>query len=203
MLIGWPKRLFFALLVKPLVFVLLGLAVHRPEHLPRSGPAIIVANHNSHLDALVLMSLFPLRQLSQVRPLAAHDYFFRSQTVAWLARHFLGAIPVERKSRGRHDPLAGAREALRQGEIVVMFPEGTRGEPGRLAPLRPGVAHLARDFPEVPVIPCRLMGLERALPKGEGLLVPFFCDAHIGAPIRWAGDRGAFLAKLTTAMKSR
>ncbi len=200
MFVGWPKRLFFLLLVKPLVFVLLGLAVHRPERLPNSGPAIVVANHNSHLDALVLMSLFPQRVLPRVRPLAARDYFFRNRFSAFLACHLLGVVPVERHRTGRNDPLAGARDALRRGEIVVLFPEGTRGEPGRVAPLRPGVAHLARDFPEAPVIPCRLRGLERALPRGEGLLVPFFCDAYIGQPMVWTGERAGFMTELSAAL---
>lgn len=197
-----PKQLFFALLVRPLVFLLLGVAVHRKDRLPRRGPAIVVANHNSHLDALLLMSLFPLAQLPSVRPLAARDYFFRSRLGSFFARHCLGAIPVERNTHGRTDPLAGAREALRRGEVVVLFPEGTRGEPGQLAPLRPGVAHLAKAFPEVPVVPCHLKGLERALPRGEALLVPFICDATVGEPLRWGGSREGLMTGLESAMAS-
>lgn len=196
-----PKQLFFALLIRPLVFLLLGVAVHRRDRLPHKGPAIVVANHNSHLDALLLMSLFPLAQLPRVRPLAARDYFFRSSLGSFFAKRCLGAIPVERNSRGRSDPLAGARKALDRGEVVVLFPEGTRGEPGRLAPLRPGIAHLAQAFPTVPIVPCHLKGLERALPRGEGLLVPFFCDVTVGESLYWAGSRRGFMAELEGVME--
>ena len=63
--------LFFALMVRPLIMVVLGLNIHNKERLPLQGPAIVAANHNSHLDALTLLSLWPLTKLHQVRPVAA------------------------------------------------------------------------------------------------------------------------------------
>lgn len=195
------RLLFFAIVVRPILLVVLGLNVRRRERLPRSGPAIIVANHNSHLDALVLMSLFPLRVLRQVRPVAAQDYFFRSRLLRWFSLKIIGILPLERQVRtARQHPLVPIDEALERGEIVIVFPEGSRGEPERLAEFKTGVAHLAERHPDVPLVPVYLHGLGKALPRGEALLVPFFCDIFIGEPCPWCGDRQTFMQQLTVSM---
>lgn len=195
----WRKTLLFALLLRPLAWLLLGVHLRHPERLPGSGPAILAANHNSHLDALVIMALYPLRELHRLRPVAAGDYFFRTPLAAWCARNLLGAIPLERRPRHHSHPLGEAGEALGHGEILILFPEGSRGEPERPAPLRSGIAHLARAHPEVPVTPLFLYGLGKALPRGEALLVPFFCDLYAGEPLRWRGSRDEFMEQLNGA----
>ena len=88
------KQLFFVLVVRPVVLVAVGVNVRRPELLPRQGPAIVVANHNSHLDTAVLMTLLRWRQLEKVRPVAAADYFLRSKLLSWFSRKVIGIIPI-------------------------------------------------------------------------------------------------------------
>lgn len=194
------QRLFFALIVRPLVLVVIGLNVRHRQRLPDAGPVILVANHNSHLDTLVLMTLMPARLLRRLRPVAASDYFMTRRWLAWFALHIMHIVPIRRGGHGTGDPLAPVAEALRQGDIVILFPEGSRGEPERLQSLRKGIAHLAARFPEVPVVPIFLHGLGKSLPKGEALLVPFFCDVFVGRPLHWQGDRDRFMDELSTTL---
>lgn len=190
------RWLFFAVLVRPLVLILLGLRVRHRPRLPLAGPLIVVANHNSHLDTLVLMTLFPQACLPALRPVAAADYFLRHRLLAWFALQLIGIIPLSRRLHGHSDPLAGCDAALARGDILILFPEGSRGEPEALAEFKSGIAHLARRHPAVPVLPVFMRGLGWALPKGELILVPRFVDVAIGEPLVWQGDKAAYMQAL-------
>jgi len=191
------RKLFFIGIVRPLVLIVIGLNVRRRERLPLGGPAIVVANHNSHLDTLVLMSLFPLALLPKLRPVAAADYFLSNRWLAWFALRIMKIIPLERQVKVKHgDPLGPVTASLEQGEIVILFPEGSRGEPESLSEFKSGIAHLARRHPEVRIIPVFLHGLGKALPRGEALLVPFFCDVFVGEGMVWSGEKASFMTEL-------
>ena len=200
-IIALLRYLFFLLVVRPLVLIVLGINLRHGERLPETGPAIIVANHNSHLDTLALMTLFRQSQLGILRPVAAADYFLSRPALAWFATRIIGIIPLDRAVRaGAGDPLAPMDQAFERGEILILFPEGTRGEPERLADFKSGIAHLAKRHPAVPVVPVFLHGFGKVLPRGERLLVPFFCDVFIGQTLTWSGERRGFMAELERAM---
>ncbi len=161
----------------------------------------MAANHNSHLDALTLMTLFGMRRLPLVRPVAAVDYFFTNQWRAWFSTQIIGIIPLKRNVSGeRSDPLAGISDALNAGNILILFPEGSRGRPEQLERFRTGIAHIAKRHPEIPIIPVFLHGLGKSLPRGEGILVPFFCDVFVGEAVTWNGSRDGFMALLQEQM---
>jgi 1-acyl-sn-glycerol-3-phosphate acyltransferase len=194
------KILLFALLIKPLVFIGLGLNLRGREKLPLKGPAIIAANHNSHLDALVLMSLYPLSLIHKVRPVAAADYFLRKHWLAWISLHGIGIIPLEREGYLDKETLfAGCHAALDNGEILILFPEGSRGDPEKMSKFKKGLFYLVKDRSDTQITPVVMYGLGRVLPRGEALFVPFNCDVIIGEVLQrfpTAREFNANLAKI-------
>ncbi len=183
------KVLFFALLIRPVVLIVLGLNIRNRKLLPLTGPAVLVANHNSHLDTLVLMSLYPLRQLHLIRPVAAADYFLRNKPLAWFALNIMDIIPLQR-SGFKRDLFEQCHKALDEGEILLIFPEGSRGTAEQMGKLKSGVYHLLKERRGIPVCPVMLRGLGMALPRGTALLVPFNCDVIVGKAT-YIGDSGA------------
>lgn len=201
------RLLFFAVIVRPVVMVFLGLNVRHGQRIPKAGPALIVANHNSHLDTLVLMMLFPLGLLKDLRPVAAADYFQRTALLRWFSKNIIKVIFVNREGSHR-EVFDVIGEAFNQQQLVILYPEGSRGEPETLADFKSGVSLIAQQHPDVPVMPIFLHGLGKALPKNDWLPVPFFIDVFVGEAL-YFGDmtgssskakRQAFMDNLNTTM---
>lgn len=181
------KYFFFMLFVKPFIHLVLGVNVSGIEYLPKidKGPSIIIANHNSHIDTLLLMSLFSCSQILKIHPVAAADYFCNTKFKSFVFKTLLGLIPIERKVRkaSKGEIFKNINDALRSGESIIIYPEGTRGEDNTIKSFKSGVAHIAKMNPNVPVVPMFINGPDRILPKGEFLFVPFVADVYASEPI--------------------
>ena len=178
------KKIFFAFIIRPIILIVSGINVRGEEYLPKKGASIVVSNHNSHLDTMVLMSLYPTERLPQVRPVAAFDYFMKNKYFAWFSQNVIGIIPLKRKlSKDEGHPFFLVHKALNAGETIIIFPEGSRGKPEEMVAFKTGVAHLSKNFPDIPVVPIYIHGAGKALPKGEALFVPFIIDVVIGKPL--------------------
>ncbi len=133
------------------------------QHLPTEPPFIMVANHSSHLDAIALCAPLPLKLRARVFPLAAGDTFFDKPTTSLFAAHALNALPVWRKSGGRHGMEELRQRLLEEPCGYVLFPEGTRSRNGEMGEFKAGLGMLAAGT-NVPVIPCHLEGCFQAWP---------------------------------------
>jgi 1-acyl-sn-glycerol-3-phosphate acyltransferase len=195
--------LFFALLVRPFLALFIGLRVRGRENLPGEGPFVLVANHQSHLDTVSLLALFPLRALRRLRPVAAADYFSRTRRRAFVSRTFFNILPIARSGISReNNPIDAMAAALARGETLLLFPEGTRGGTGEPGHFKAGVAHLVERAPGVPVVPAHLVNMGRSLPKGEWIPLPIFCEIRIGPALRPEGSREAIVEQLERAVRA-
>lgn len=155
-----PKRLWYGFLhvVCRLVGVAVyGIRVHGRHYVPRAGGALVLSNHQSHYDP-VLIGLACDRRLNYV----ARSTLFRFAPFRWLINS-LDAIPIDREGSG----LGGLKETLRRlqrGELVLLFPEGTRTHTGEVGVLKPGFSALAHRA-RVPLVPVAIDGAFDAWPR--------------------------------------
>lgn len=157
------------------------LEISGREHLPQDRSFVIVANHASHLDTLCLLSALPLRKLHRAFPAAAQDYFFESVPRLALAAVLVNALPFGRQKNVRHS-LDLARHLLANpGNILLLFPEGTRTTTGRTNQFKPGIGLLVAGT-DLSVVPCHLSGCFGAWPKGQLLPSPRKLHLRIGPP---------------------
>jgi 1-acyl-sn-glycerol-3-phosphate acyltransferase len=165
---------------------------------PSTRSRVYFANHSSHIDTLAVMAALPARLRSVTHPVAALDYWGRSAVHRFIALSCLHAILIDRKAdRTLVDPLEPLIAVLAEGQSLMLFPEGTRGEGEEIAPFKTGLFHLASRFPQVEFIPVYLDNLARVMPKGSLLIVPITCTARFGAPLHLepGEDKSAFLAR--------
>jgi 1-acyl-sn-glycerol-3-phosphate acyltransferase len=182
-----------------------GPSVRCVEGHPCRGQCIFFANHASHLDVVVIWSVLPREIRARTRPVAARDYWEASAFRRYMATQVFRAVLVDRQGsnlgalRAQLDTLVAALDA---GDSLIIFPEGTRGSGREIGPFKSGLDYLARQRPDVDLVPVYLHNLDRIMPKGELLPVPQLSRITFGAPLhRLNGEeKGAFLARAREAV---
>ena len=169
---------------------------------PKAEQRIYFANHQSHFDWILIWAALPRDLRAVTRPIAARDYWTASPLKAWITREIFNAVYVSRQRTDDQDPLEPLVEALRSGDSLVIFPEGTRGNQPEPQAFKSGLYHLAEQFPEVPLIPAWIDNVQRVMPKGEVVPVPILCSVTFGAPLHLqpGEDKRAFLARAREAV---
>ena len=198
-----PLRFFFYVaLVRPLAHLCLGVSTsatsaHYRPTAPSSSPRTTTPTstpssspHSSRSAQARASGPSSPQTISSAPPLRA-----------WLSTNILGALPLSRTpSTHAPDPLAPLDAAIAQGDILIIFPEGSRGIPEQRSALKSGIIHLLKRAPGTPVLPVFMHGLGKALPRGERIPVPFFCDVIVGEPLLWNNDRNKFMTDLEATL---
>lgn len=151
------------------------LRCHGRQNVPPEGGVLVVSNHQSQLDPIVVGLVFD-RRLNYL----ARKSLFRFAPFRWLIES-LDAIPIDREGTG----LGGLKETLRrlkQGEMVLIFPEGTRTPDGDVQPLKPGFTTVARRA-GVPLLPVAVDGPYHSLPRNAVVPRITVMQVEIGEPI--------------------
>ena len=168
-----------------------------------AGPAVFFANHSSHLDFAIIWACLPKLHRARVRPVAGRDYWEKTRLRRWLAGRVFDAVLIERRRvTVASNPLEPMLAALDAGASLIVFPEGTRSPDGRLQEFKPGLFHLARARPGVPLVPVHLENLNRILPKGDFLPAPLIASVRTG-PVMMLTDgetKAAFLLRTRDAV---
>ncbi|CRL64345.1 lysophospholipid acyltransferase family protein [Proteus vulgaris] len=189
---------------------LTGIRAKQTSPIAKDTPCIYYANHSSHLDGLVIWSCLAPDIRPYVHPVAAEDYWNKNRLRRYLSRRIFRAILIPRhaakmniaeesnqcekileqstgetasSTSNKVNALAIMQDILDQGESLIIFPEGTRGNGESIQDFKAGLWHLSRKNPNVQLVPIYLENLNRVLPKGSRLVVPVICSAIFGAPI--------------------
>lgn len=165
---------------------------------------VYFANHSSNADLPMIWSALPPALRRATRPVAAADYWLCSPWRAFFGRDVFRAVLIDRRPEARtEDPVGLMVAALDEGASLIIFPEGMRNAgPARLLPFKTGLYHLARQRPDVDLVPTFVANLNAIMPKGEVIPLPLIATVTFGAPLHLGDGEGkdAFLDRAATAL---
>jgi 1-acyl-sn-glycerol-3-phosphate acyltransferase len=173
---------------------------------------VFFANHSSHLDFILIWASLPVRLRKRARPVAAHDYWEAGPIRRYLAQSVFNAVLIDRPTQGSaedrslavrgREAIARMVEGLGRENSLILFPEGTRGSGGAVAEFKSGLYYLARERPDVELVPVHLENLNRVLPKGQVIPVPMISRISFGLPISLGDEpKEEFLARARRAVE--
>ena len=166
--------------------IFIGLKYVNEKTLKNKKQFILIANHNSHMDTMAIMSAIPSRYIHKVHPIAARDFFGGSLFKKILMRYLVNATLIQRdRDDPNNDPIDSMDKMLKKSRSLILFPEGSRGTPGVMTKFKKGLGYLIQRNPEINVIPVYLDNVYKTLPRGKNLILPYNCSIRFGDPIEF------------------
>jgi 1-acyl-sn-glycerol-3-phosphate acyltransferase len=174
---------------------------------------IYFANHTSHLDFILIWSSLPRQVRERTRPVARRDYWERSRFRRYYVRKVFNAVLIDRgllesvdsgvDRRGR-EAIERMLEGLGNEHSLILFPEGTRGSGESIGQFRSGLYYLCRERPDVELVPVRIHGAHKVLPKGRFVPTPQQSALTFGLPMRLeeGESKAAFIERARTALRT-
>ena len=178
-MLHYALRSLAALLLRGFMRIYHRLSIEGQEHFPEKSSFVLVCNHTSHLDTLAMLCSIPLARIHRAFPAAAADYFFSSVPRSFVSAILINALPFDRKLKGAESLSVCAELLANTGNILILFPEGTRTATGELGRFRSGIGRLVVGT-EVAVLPCYLDGGFKAWPRNKTLPRPHKLRLRIG-----------------------
>jgi 1-acyl-sn-glycerol-3-phosphate acyltransferase len=176
-------------LIGPLLRLFFPTKISGTAHIPETGGAILVSNHLAVADSFFL----PLHIKRRVTFLAKSEYFTEKGAKGWFKKQFflgMGQVPVDRTgANAAQDALDTGIRLLRDGELLGIYPEGTRSPDGRLYKGKTGVARMALEAGVV-VIPVAMFNTDRINPIGSKVWRPSKVRIEIGRPLDFSRYEG-------------
>jgi 1-acyl-sn-glycerol-3-phosphate acyltransferase len=185
-LTAWCTQTIWRVLVRLYLRMYHRLEVRGAERIPASGPIVVVANHTSHLDALVLASALPWRLRQRAFPIAAGDVFFETPTVSLFSAMMLNALPMWRKKCGPHALQILRERLISEPALYILFPEGSRSRDGKMKDFKPGIGMMIAGT-AAQVVPAHISGAWRAWRPGASMPSPRKVRVRFGSPMSFEG----------------
>ena len=211
------RELFLGLILEPaLDFYTNRRSTGREDLAGVKGPVILVANHASHMDTPVILAALPARWRYRTSTAMAKEFFkahfFPAQygRAAWftnslnyyLAALFFSAFPIPQREAGARQTLRYIGDLLARGSSLLIFPEGRRSDTGEIGRFMPGIGMIASRL-GVPVVPVRIVGLEKVLHHTWRMARPGRVRVSFGPPLHLSGDDYETLARqVETAVRN-
>lgn len=171
---------------------------------PVNQQRIYFANHTSNADLPIIWTVLPPALRRATRPVAAADYWLKTRARAFIGPEVFRAVLIDRRSEHQtEDPVAKIIAALDDGASIIIFPEGGRNRSDDpLMPFKAGLYNIAKERPDIDLIPTWIDNIKSVMPSGEVIPVPLGCTVIFGAPVRVEADedKNAFLTRASVAL---